>query len=285
MLEYFLFKITGIILAPVPIRVCYFLAQITAYIAYLVSYNLRTTIARNIFNVVWPEIDPIKIRHIVRCVIKNTIKNYIDLILLPRKKFSELERCISVQGQDNFIEAIAKGKGVVLVTAHLGCFDVSAQILTKYSKSITILVEPLQPSVLLNYIISLRNCNGINVLPARSGALRIMLQSLRKGEVVLFACDRDITGDGVNASFFGKTTKLPSQAVKIAMRTGSCVVPVFNYRLDNDHYRIYVEPAIDLVRNGTGAVLQNIQQIAQVMENYIRERPEQWVVLSPIWED
>ncbi len=56
------------------------------------------------------------------------------------------------------------------------------------------------------------------------------MQSLRRGEAILIACDRDIKGKGITSAFFGEKTMLPTVAVKIAMRTGAVVVPIFNRR-------------------------------------------------------
>ena len=110
-----------------------------------------------------------------------------------------------------------------------------------------------------------------------------MIQSLHRGEVVLFACDRDFAKDGLITNFFGEETTMPAGAVRIAMRTGAAIVPAFNLRRGDGRYDVYFEPAIEIVPGGDEAVLSNIDRIVSVMEKYIRKCPEQWVVLSPIW--
>jgi KDO2-lipid IV(A) lauroyltransferase len=71
--------------------------------------------------------------------------------------------------------------------------------------------------------------------------------------------------------------------VRIAMRTGAAVVPAFNLRREDGRYDVYFESAIGMIPAGNGAVAKNMEQVARVMEKYIRSCPEQWVVLSPIW--
>jgi len=73
--------------------------------------------------------------------------------------------------------------------------------------------------------------------------------------------------------------------VKIAMRTGAAIVPVFNSRRCDGNYDLFIEPELDIVRNGKGSLEHNMAQIARVMEKYIRRFLEQWVVLEPIWEN
>ena len=77
---------------------------------------------------------------------------------------------------------------------------------------------------------------------------------------------------------------MPAEAIKIAMRTGAAVVPVFNNRRSDGNYNVYIEPEVDMLRNGNGSLEHNMEKVAHVMEKYIRRFPEQWVVLEPIWE-
>ena len=109
---------------------------------------------------------------------------------------------------------------------------------------------------------------------------------MRRGEAVLFANDRDIDKNGLHITFFGKETTLPTIAVRIAMKTGAALVPIFNRRLINGIFEVDIEPAIEIVdRTSDTAVAETIEKVARVMEKHIRQTPEQWVVLNPIWSD
>ena len=85
--------------------------------------------------------------------------------------------------------------------------------------------------------------------------------------------------------FFGQETRLPDIAVRIALRTGAAVIPVFNLRRDNGQYDVYVEPPIEVAPNGDGTVAEHMNEVILVMEKYIRSCPEQWVVLEPVWTE
>jgi KDO2-lipid IV(A) lauroyltransferase len=112
-----------------------------------------------------------------------------------------------------------------------------------------------------------------------------MLQALRKGELVLLACDRDVTGEAPQALFFGEETRLPDIAVRIALRTGASIIPVFNLRRDDGRYDVYIEPPIKVASNGSGAVAECMNEVIRVMEKYIKSCPEQWAVLEPVWPE
>ena len=283
MWSYYAFKIAGFTLAYLPKKVGYLIARLVADTVYMLSPALRATIADNMRHVLGSEADDATLKQAVRGVLRNVAKNYFDLIKIPHMKLNDIESCLTVSGWHNLEDALMKGKGVILVTAHLGSFDIAAQIFAVRSIKTTVLVEPLEPSSLLRHVTALRESNGVAFVPAQPGVLEVLIQSLHRGEAVLLACDRDIAKNGLKSNFFGEETTLPAAAVRIAMRTGAAVVPVFNLRRGDGRYDVYFEPAINVIPTGNGAVARNIEQVAHVIEKYIKSCPEQWVVLSPIW--
>ncbi|MCK5430883.1 MAG: hypothetical protein KAI94_15500 [Anaerolineales bacterium] len=283
--QYYTFKILEATLAYLPKRLSYIFACVLAAVAFRVLLSLRRTITGNISRVLGPEALSGKLNQTVRGVISSAINNYFDLVRFPRLSRDDIMRMINVTGQHHLDKAMRKGKGAILFTAHLGCFDAALQIFATYPAQMTVVVEPINPPILLNYVTQLRERFGLNMLPAKSGALKQIFKLLRKGEMLLFALDRDTAGARVQSTFFGKETSMPAEAVKIAMRTGAAIVPVFGSRRSDGKYNLYIEPELDIIRNGNGSVEQNMERIARVMEKYIRRFPEQWVVLEPIWEN
>jgi len=283
--RYYAFKVAGLTLSHLPKQIGYLIARIVADIIYTLSSRHRAIITNNIQHVLGPEVATPTLKKTVRAVLRNTARNYIDLIRIPRLKHDDIERSITTYGWHHLEEALEKGKGVTVVTAHLGGFDMAAQLLAVRSIKTTILVESLEPQPLLNHVISLRENKGLTCIPAQSGVLEVLMQSLHHGEVVLLACDRDIANNGLRSNFFGEETHLPASAVLLSMRAGAPIVPVFTMRREDGRYDVYVEPAIDATPAGNGAVAKKVEQIAGIMEKYIKTCPEQWVVLSPIWKN
>lgn len=259
------------------------IARVVAYLVYILSPSLRASIRDNMRHVLGPEASDAELKQATRGVLTNTARNYFDLIKLPHLKPDDIKDCIVPHNWHNVEDALKQGKGVVLVTAHLGSFDTAAQIFTTYSVQVTILVEPLKPPSLLKHVTALRASHGINFVPTELGSLEIMIRALRRGEAILFVCDRDIAGNGLKSNFFGEETTMPTAAMRIAMRTGAVVVPTFNLRRDDGRYDAFFEPAVDIIPKGDGALERNIEKVAHIMERYIESCPEQWVVLSPIW--
>lgn len=283
MWTYLAFKIAGFTIAYLPTKVGYLLACLTADTVYIFWPSLRAAVAANLRPVLGPEVDNATLKRVVRGVLRNAAKNYFDLIHLPHVKLDDIDSRITTHGWHNFEDALNRGKGVILVTAHLGSFDMAGQILAARSAKVTVLVEALKPAVLLSHVIALRGSKGVTCIPVQLGVLGVVTQALHRGEVVGLVCDRDVEKDGFKSKFFGKETTLPVGAVRIAMRTGAEVVPIFNLRRGDGRYDVYFEPALDIIPSGDGAVARNMERLIAVMERYIRTSPEQWVVLSPIW--
>ncbi|MCX6000408.1 MAG: hypothetical protein NTU41_12735 [Chloroflexi bacterium] len=283
MWKYYALKIAGFTLARLPRRLSYLIVGFIADVVCLLSPGLRATVADNMRHVLGPEVDDASLKWVVRRVFRNAGWNYLDLVRIPHMKLSDIESRMTVDGWHNIEDALSKGKGIIIVTAHLGSFDMAAQILAVRGLKTTIPVEPLEPPSLLDHFTALRSSKGLTFLPARSGVLQEMLRALRRGEAVLFACDRDVANDGFPSRFFGEETTLPADAVRIAMRTGAPIVPGFSIRLAGGRYRPSFEPALDIIPGRNGAVAANVEKLTQVMEKYIRNYADQWVVLTPIW--
>ena len=283
MLTYYGFKIAQYTVAYIPNRIGYFLVHLIADIIYLLSKTMRTNISDNIRHVLGPDADEAIIQKTTRGAIRSVIRNYFGLIKLPRTKHGDIENHAVLHGYHNMQEALARGKGVILATAHLGSFDAAVQILAAKSIKTTILVEPLEPPQLLNHVIWLRESMGLSCLPAQLSSLREMVRRLHRGETILITCDRDFTNDGIKMDFFGAETSIPDGVVRIAMKTGAAVVPAFNLLRQDGKYDIFWEPAIDLLPEGNGAVEKNVKQVTHFVEKYIRKAPDQWVVTCPIW--
>jgi KDO2-lipid IV(A) lauroyltransferase len=285
MAKYCAFLLAELTLSRLPRRVGYLIAMVFADITYVLSPRLRDSIAQNMRHVLGPESDDAAMRKVARGVVRNAAKNYFDLIRIPRMKPEEIKRQVTPHGVHHLADALASGRGVMLLTAHFGSFDMAVQLLAVHSVRTTILVEALEPERLLDHVVSLRRNKGLNIIPAKSGALQTMLQSLRNGEIVLIACDRDVTGEAPKALFFGEEARLPDIGVRLALRTGAAIIPVFNLRRDNGQYDVYVEPPIEVTSNGNGVVAEYMNQVIRAMEKYIKSCPEQWVVLEPVWAE
>ena len=214
-------------------------------------------------------------------------KNYFDLTKLSQLRLDKLEENVTIEGWHHLAEAVTNARGTIIASAHLGNFDFTTQVLALRGIKMTIFVEDFNSTPFLRNVAKLRQRNGARTIPVSTGALREGLQILRHGGTIGIACDRDIQGNGLKVNFFGEVTLLPVGAVSLALRTGAAIVPIFGVRQSNNRYSIYIEPPLRLFGNGnrSHSVRAGLEKLTAIMERYIRQYPEQWVVLEPIWRN
>lgn len=270
-----------------PTRLGYFLAVLYGNAVFLLSARHRNIIGNNIEHIIGLELDKRSQRRKVRSVLVNTAKNYFDLTKLSKLRLDNLEESVSIEGWHHLAEAVTDRSGVILVSAHLGNFESMAQYLVLRGINMTIFVEPFDSTPFLRCIAKMRQENGARILPVSAGALRKSLQILRHGGTIGIVCDRDIQGNGLKVNFFGEETSLPLGAVNLALRTGAAIVPIFSVRKSGNRFAIYIEPPLRLVDTGNRghSVKVNLGKLVAIMERYIRQYPEQYVMLEPIWRN
>lgn len=166
-------------------------------------------------------------------------------------------------------EAEQRGNGVLILTPHLGSFEVAARYYAAH-RPITVLFKPAKIDMVNRWLVAAREVEGINAVPPTVGGLRQMLRTLRRGDIVGLLPDQVPTeGDGEWARFFGQpayTMTLPQRLVEM---TGCAVVLCVGERLDAGRgWRMHFEPLNELP---TPAVVN------ARFEELIRRLPEQYL--------
>jgi len=283
MLSYYLYRLAGFIVPLIPPRLGYWLSSRLGDILFRLLKEARSAVRDNVIHILGRETDKAAIDRTVREVFRNSAKNYFDLFRVPALSAGQIRKMVRIHGWENVDRALAAGKGLIVVSAHFGNVDVVAQVLAHPYK-ITVVAEHLKPEVLFQYICDLRGSKGIKLIPI-DGPLLGLFRALRRNEIVGLAADLDITGSGVVVDFFGEPVQLPSGHVRLALRTGAMMVMGFSLRLADNTFALHIEPPLELEATGDFQrdVRVNTEQVVAVLERYIGQHPEQWVMFRPIW--
>jgi lauroyl/myristoyl acyltransferase len=182
-------------------------------------------------------------------------------------------------------EAQAAGKGIVFALPHVGNWEIAGVVAGDMGLRLMAVAEHLPNQRITDWFLDVRNKFGIDVVLTTDPARRSkMVRHLKSGGSLALLSDRDVTGRGVMAPFFGEETSLPSGPVALAEITKSVLIPVVVYFTD-DGYIIEIAEPIVLPREGTrqerldtGAVL-----VAEAMERFIVKHPDQWHLFQPNW--
>ena len=273
MLRYWAFRTAAWMVPRVPVAVSYGIAWLGAELAFRFVPSRRQAVTSNLRHVMGLDEAAPALNVAVRSVFHTQAYNYVDLFLMPRLTPEWLAERIEITNLSAFLQACTQGKGVILATAHLGNFDLLVKVTKTLNVPTAVLVERLTPEAMHQTVVRLRGAHGIRLIPAGPGGLREAVRTLKSGGVLAIGADRDVQGRGEPVSFFGKPARMPVGAVELARRTGAALVPAFGLRLPGRRYRITIEPPI-VPEAGT---------LIGLMERYIREHPEQWIVFEPVW--
>ena len=198
---------------------------------------------------------------------------------LPRLWLGAPMPC-QLTGEACVADAYAAGRGIVLLTPHQGCFELSAQAVARRWSAergpITVLYRPARQAWLAKVMETARNRPGMLAVPTTLAGVRQMIKALRRGEAVGLLPDQvPPDGQGQWAPFFGRDAYTMTLAVRLAQQTGAAVVLVRCERLSwgrgfVTHFEPMAQPLSDQLDLA-------VVQINQAMEHLIRQCPEQYL--------
>jgi KDO2-lipid IV(A) lauroyltransferase len=199
----------------------------------------------------------------------------------------ELVSKVHFEGEDIVIDALAKKKGIVFVTAHLGNYELAAQsVPCLLGLPMASVAKKMRYTQLNRLVHNLRTRFG-NQIIYKKGALPEMMQTLRQGGVVTILMDVSRRFDGVEVNFFGRRATATPAAALLGLRCKSPILPAFSYRDPKGQLITQVEPPVKIERSTDLRVdLQtNTQQITDRIERAVRRHPEQWNWMLKRWKE
>ena len=183
-------------------------------------------------------------------------------------------------GVEHIEQAYAARRGIVFLTPHIGCFEITAQMVAERFSSqygdLTVMYRPAGERWMAELMEYARNRPGLRTVPTTLAGVRQMVRELRRGRAVGLLPDHvPLQGQGVWASFFGRPAYTMTLAAKLVQQTGAAVVTVWGERLPAARgYRLHCIP----MREPLSDDLQTaVEQINHAMEELILSAPEQYM--------
>ncbi len=226
-----------------------------------------------------------QLKQIVRGLYRNIGLSLVELVCLPRMSRSDIESWVQIDGFHHYIEAKNKGKGVIILTAHLGNWEIIPKAFWSYGYCINAVVRPLDNPYLDRIVQGWRRKNGMVVLNKRTDVHRIM-KLLREGETVGFLMDQNtVEQDAVFVDFFGQKAATHKGLAVLALRSGATVLPVFMIRTPSGH-RMTIEKPLEIVRTPShrDAIVSNTALFTSTIESVVTRYPEQWLWIHRRWK-
>jgi Kdo2-lipid IVA lauroyltransferase/acyltransferase len=257
-----------------------------AMLVYLLYPRLRRVGMRNL-EMAYPEKSEVERNRILRAEFTSLGRQLAELFQFPRYTKENVEQVVVYDGFENFEHARTRAKGVLFLTAHFGAWELSAFSHSLHGHWMHIVMRPMDNVYLNRLILRYRTMHG-NKTVDKDDFVRGLLSAMKADEVVGILMDTNMTPpQGVFVDFFGIPACTASGLARIALRTDAAVVPGFTIWDEIlGKYRLRFDPAVELVRTGNleADILANTQRFTKIIEDYVRQYPEQWLWVHRRWK-
>ena len=257
-----------------------------AWTVYLLHFRLRYVGMRNL-ELAFPDKSRGARARILRGEFTSLGRQLAEVCKLPQYTAQNVDEVVVYDGFENYEQALARGKGVLFLTGHLGGWELSAFTHSLHGHPVHIVMRPMDNVYLDRLIRRYRTLHG-NKTVDKDDFVRGLLGAMKQGETVGILMDTNMTPpQGVFVNFFGIPACTATGLARIALRTDAAVVPGFTlWDPQLKKYRLRFDPALQLVRTNDNEadVVANTQLFTKVIEDYVRRYPDQWLWVHRRWK-
>ena len=272
------------VVSVVPLRVALWIGRRAGDLAYWAVYPRTRVALDQVASALGDRLGPRERRGTVRRMYQNFGQGVVEFLRLPKLiESGHLDSLITVEGESHVRGAFARGKGVLILTAHYGNFELLSAFFAARGYRVNLVTRRLKNGVLDRFWAEQRS--RLHIRPIfKEDSVKEVVGCLRRNEAIGYVLDQNMgPGQGVFVEFFGQPASTMNVVAVLAKRFGCPVVPVFITRERDDptRHRIVFEAPMD----GTDDdIVQQTQRYTAVIERRIRERPDHWIWIHRRWK-
>ena len=257
------------------------IAKILGVLWYLVAKGRREVVRENIKTVkgVVKESE-------VRSTFINYVRVYSDILNIPNMTPSYAHSMVKPYGVDSLRKTLDKGRGVILVTSHLGGMELAGPYLSSLGVPLYSVAESKGPGMkFFRFYNRYREHLGSTILQLEDRRLVFTLvRLLRANKVIALISDRDIQESGVYHEFFGRMAQIPRGVVLLSKRTGTPLIVGF-MALDPETPRYQGRVFPPIYPDDYDSEDELLKAMVKLLEKGISMFPDQWFVFQRVWKD
>ncbi len=285
MFYYLIYKIGAFIALHLPLKLAYKVATLFSDLHYLFAKEDRANVIANL-KAIFPNKSPSEIKSIRLTMFRNFAKYLVDFFRFPLLDKEYIKRSVHIVGTHYIDKALAEGKGVIALTAHIGNWELAGVTTSLLGYPVGAVALPHRHKSVDNFFNYQRQRKGMAVIPLGRAA-RHCLELLRENKMLALAGDRLFNPGGILMDFFGLPAYLPEGPAAFNLKTGAPIIPGFMLRNPDDTFRLIFEKPIEFQPCGDKSkdLIQLTSKCKAVIEGYIRRYPEQWFMFRKFWTE
>lgn len=284
MAGYLAYRVAAALARGLPRNQAYWIGLRIADLYYVFDAPARRAVAANLERIYrWRGITPARetVRGMTRKTFQYFGKYLVDFFRLAHLDRADVDRMVSIEHGERLAGTFARGRGVVLVTAHLGNWELGGAVLCALGYPVNAVVAPERLPRLERLLTRQRERRGVRVVQVGRSA-RTLLRRLRAGECVALLADRDFSREHVEMELFGTRVHLPRGAAWLAHRADAPVIPVFLLRQEDDTFVLRIHEPIEPAASGAMEITH--ARIRDALQAEIAAHPHQWFVFHDFWK-
>ena len=241
---------------------------------------------RSNYGRVMPEYSPQKLEELTKLGMRSYLRYWFDTFRLSKWSKNRIISTTQVIRENLLRDPIQSKQGCIVALPHAGNWDHAAAYFCSTGITLTAVVEKLKPEAIFKKFLAYRESIGIEAISHKEKTIPILTERLQAGKLIALVADRDMSRNGIEVNFFGKTSKMPSGPAILAIKTGAPLITA---------YVRYTQGGIEIIFDETpkptnsGSEEEQIKIITQSMaDNFakrIKENPVDWHMLQRIWVD
>jgi len=226
-------------------------------------------------------------RRVIRGMIRNLGWMAGEFSQFTKYTQERIEQIVVLDGMDNFLAGEKKGKGVLILTGHMGAWELAPFTQARFGHPLHFLAREVENNRVNTLVNSYRMLSGNKPIEKNQSA-RAVLRVLNEGGTVGILADQNtLPEEGVFVDFFGTPACTTTGIARMALHTGAAVIPGYIFwDAAIDKYRLKFEPAVELTRTGNldTDIGENTARFTKVIENFARKYPDQWLWIHKRWK-
>lgn len=281
----FLFKVFSFLISRLPHSIRDALGDLVGLLWFDVL-RIRRKVALENLALAFPEKTAEERLRLARLSLRHMGRTLMDYTVFPFLRREDVDRFFVFEGREHVDKALDEGKGVFLLTLHLGNGDFAVAVLSLLGWPMNLISKEFKTRWLNDLWFGMRRRHGTRFISPEKSSFEI-LRCLRRNELVVFVLDQFMGPPiGVRTRFFGKETGTAAGLALLAGRTDAPVIPCYTYRRpDGYQVAVFEAPiALDDGPNGKDITVMT-QAYTDKLESIVRRYPEQWMWIHRRWKE
>ncbi len=241
--------------------------------------------ARDALTRAFPEKTPAEIEAIVKQMYRNLGLNLAEFLHMGPVQVENARQLVIMENEQILRDVLARGKGMLVLTAHVGNWDLFCTIIPSMGYPLTVITKRMRNVALTEVWMKRRERFGLKFVEARN-SFRQCLRVLKRNEVVGFILDQNmINTEGVFVDFFGRPACTSPGLALMSYQSGAPVVPAFIIREPDGTHHVKIFPALEPPPDREPETIRRAtQQYTAAIERIVRQYPDQWIWLHRRWK-